>query len=922
MTLVLSFHIARRVRHLLRRNLLANARPSVTAVLALLGLALFAFALAHTVVWRHELDAQRRHALNARKDLDGLQAIFLQANADFLQGFGSTRLASFAWPVSRVGAAVACFQRLEQSYAADSAGAESIQSLRQETARWAWLLAEIAVNARRANGHVSVDSAQLLEANRLLAHIATQLTRLREAQTAILRSTSDSASRRAAVEGTVLALITLLACALLGFALSARFRAGLERQRVHLVAAENARRFQQYFDHHPLPMLIFDVDTLAIITANLSAASQYGCTRDELGARDMASLYSQEDMPAFLRDLRCLRQAGTGSGSAGLCRQRRNDGRSIYVELSYHFLTYAKRDACFITAIDVTERKNAELALRLRSRALDAIGNGVLITRATEHGEVFEYANPAFEQITGYANAQIVGRDQVSLSRASQHGILFEQIREALADKRDGARLVRSRRADGSAFWGQFYVAPVRDELTYHICVVSDLTELVDSRDRLVRQARRDALTELPNRVALRELIKEAIVTRREFALLFMDLDHFKDINDSLGHAAGDRLLREVARRLLAAIGNDGTATRYGGDEFVSMLDSPQENGRLSALLGRIGQAFEHPVQIDDVQLRVQLSTGIACYPADGLDADTLLKHADLAMYDAKAHGRNRVERFKPSLANAADRRIALSHRLRAALDQNAFELVYQPQVDVRTYRISGVEALLRWNDAEVGTIGPATFIPLAEDIGLIEQLGEWVLHTACAQAKRWEEAQIPLRMSVNVSPRQLVVGDFCAVVQRTLAASRLAASRLELEITEGAMVASGALPALRRLNEIGVSIAIDDFGTGYSSLSYLRAFHADRLKIDMSFVRGIGASREDEAIIRAIIALAHSIGFEVVAEGVERADQLAFLADDGCAFVQGYYFCRPLAAAEIPHFVTQFARKPRYAQHVGHGSS
>ncbi|HDR9360224.1 TPA: EAL domain-containing protein [Burkholderia vietnamiensis] len=896
------------VRRWWQRHVVDGARLPVTLGLAFVGLAMFASGLGYITISHNRLNAQRVHALHARNDIDALQALYLRANADFLQGFGSTRAASFAWPVERVGAAVAGFRRLEQSYADDRGGIETIHALRQETARWAWLLAEITVNAQVAGGRASVDSAGLLEANRLLAQIIGQLTALREGQTRILRAMSDRASRNEAIEGSVLALSSLLTCALLSYAFVARYRARLERQRGRLVAAENERRFRQYFEHHPLPMLIFDVETLAIMAANVAAAAQYGYPAGELCRRDMASLYAQADMPAFLRDLQHLRTSGTGSGSAGICRHRRSDGRAMYVDLSYHFLTYTKRDACFITAIDVTERKNAELALRLRSRALDAIGNGVLITRIEAGEEIVEYANPAFETITGYTSAQVVGRDHAGLARAGQQGLLFEQMAQALAAGSAGARLLRSRRADGSAFWGQLYVAPVRDDLTYHICVISDLTELIDSRDQLVRQARRDALTGLPNRATLRELIEQAVAEQRGFALLFMDVDRLKDINDSLGHGAGDRLLREVAQRLSGCVGDDGTVTRYGGDEFVAMLGRPDDGDRLPALLRRIARALERPVQIGDAQSRVQLSIGVACYPADGLDAETLLKHADLAMYQAKARGRNTVELFQPSFAEAAERRIALSHRLRAALEHDGFELAYQPQIDVRTSRVSGVEALLRWHDPEMGAVSPATFIPLAEDIGLIGQLGEWVLRSACGQAKRWADTLPALRVSVNVSPRQLASGDFCSVVRRVLDASGLPAHQLELEITEGALVAPGALPALRALNEIGVLIAIDDFGTGYSSLSYLRTFHADRLKIDMSFVRGIGTNCADEAIIRAILALARSLHFEVVAEGVERSDQLSFLVAEGCPIVQGYHFCRAVPAAEIPTYVRSFS--------------
>jgi diguanylate cyclase (GGDEF)-like protein/PAS domain S-box-containing protein len=892
------------------RYLWSDRRLPVTIALVVLGIGMFAAGVGYTLNWREHLHRERTRAFLVRNDLDTLQTLYLSANADFLQGFGSARLASFAWPIARVGKATACFQRLGEAYARTPDSAAILQALREETAQWAYLQAEIAVNARLEDGRASVDSARLLDANRLLERIASQVAGLRDEQTAKLKATADSAARHTEVEGLVLALSGLVACALLGYAFIAHYRAGLARQRAHVVAAESERRFREYFDHHPLPMLIFDVETLEIIAANRAAATQYDYTSGELAGRSMASLYAPADSCAFLSDLRATRSAGTGSGAAGICRHQRRDGALVYVDLSYHFLTYDKREACFITAIDVTQRKNAELELRLRSRALNAIGNGVLITRATEEGQIVEYANPAFERITGYALTGIVGRDCATLCARSTSRDLFPQLQHIVEKGQDASTLLQSRRADGRSFWNQLHVASVSDERgipSYHISVISDLTELIDSRDKLVMQARRDALTDLPNRVTLHELIGQAIEEQRAFALLFMDLDHFKDVNDSLGHGAGDRLLREVARRLSDCVGSDGIATRYGGDEFVMMLPDPYNAQRLAKLYERLTRAFSAPIHVDDTQLSVQLSIGVACYPEDGNDPETLLKHADLAMYHVKANGRNGVERFNPRLASVSDERIKLSRRLRDALEQKAFELVYQPQIDMRARRVCGVEALIRWRDSELGPVSPSVFIPLAEENGLIEELGEWVLHTACAQAKRWETHLPGMRISVNVAPRQLARDNFCDVVRRALAITGLPAERLELEITEGALVAPNSLQTLRALSDMGVSIAIDDFGTGYSSLSYLRTFHANRLKVDMSFVRGIGVSHADESIIRAVSALAQSLGFEIVAEGVESDEQLRFLLDRGCPIIQGYLFSKPLAAPDIAAYVARF---------------
>ena len=905
-----------------RRRHRVDRRLVITVVLVLTGLVIFALGIGYTLMWHGRSDAERDHALRARDDIETLQAVDIQANADFLLGLDSARVASFAWPVQRVVSAASCFDRLEESYANDPQSASVIRELRGNTARWAWLLADIAIHARVADGRTSVESPRLLEANRMLASMVTQLVSLRDAQTASLRVGSDSAARHLVIERTVLAITALMACFLFCYALVAHYRARFAQQRMRVIASESERRFRQYFHHHPLPMLIFDVGTLSILAANRAAATQYGRKRRELCSLAMASLYADADLPSFLRDLHALLATATRSGSAGVCRHRRSDGTPLYVDLSYHFLTYARRHACFITAVDVTERKNAELALLLRSRVLDAIGNGVLITRPGPNGDVVEYANPAFENITGYARPRIAGHH---FPLPATPG-LWKQISTAIAGKREATALTKSRRANGTAFWNQLYVAPVSDEsdtVTHHISVITDLTELIESRDLLIRQARRDALTDLPNRVTLHELIDTAISASHEFALLFIDLDHFKDINDSLGHGAGDRLLQEVARRLSTAVGSDGVVTRYGGDEFVTVFKGSTDDVRLSALLARVMQTLDEPVQIDDMQLRVRMSIGVSCYPQDGADCETLLKHADLAMYRVKAGGRNGVERFAPALAHAAAHRIALSHKLRNAVEQNGFDLVYQPQLDIRSGRLTGVEALIRWQDADFGSVSPATFIPLAEDNGLIAPIGEWVLQTACAQAKRWERILPELRMSVNVSPSQLASGDFGTVVRRALAASQLAANRLELEITEGGLVAPGALPTLRALHDIGVCIAIDDFGAGYSSLSYLRSFHADRLKIDMSFIRGIGSSLADETIIHAILALARNLRFEVVAEGVERAEQLAFLVEAGCEIVQGFYFAAPLAAADIPAYAASLTAgfEKKSAQTCGFGS-
>ena len=1003
-------------------------------------IALFAAALcvsvAYSIAMRDMRDTASVRAAQVRRDVEALEAMHLRANAQFLSALGTSRAGYYAWPIERVGEAVQRYTDLDSALADDPVQRARVEALRQATARWVWQLSDVTVHSSREGPRMHVDGALLYAANTTLSTITNALGQLREEQNRVLRVSAETAKQHLRIAQFVLAVAVSLAGAFLFFGIVARRHAALARGHVDFVRQENDRRFHDYFDHHPLAMLIFELGTGKILAANGAATDCYGYRRDAFLGMTMDALYAAHDR--FDDDMRLFCAAPLGSGLTGIRGHIRSDGSEISARLSYHLLRYAHKDACYVTVIDVTELeqarsavqeskrmletvlngvpnrifwtdrnsrylgcnrpfardaglaepeavvgltdrqmpwaeseamlrrldteiiatghallqiesplrladgqmhwlrgtkvplrdvhgavvgvltayedisgyKDAELALRLRSRALDAIVNAVLITRPAEGGNLIEYANPAFERITGYRREQVLGRDCKFLQRGDRQQQGIAHIRQALTDAQEVTTLLRNYRSDGSLFWNQLYIAPVRDEsgaVTHHISVVNDVTELVQSRDLLFKQSRFDRLTNLPNRVLIGETIENAIAARAPFALLFMDVDHFKDVNDALGHSSGDRLLREVAERLAAQTGPDDAVGRYGGDEFVMIIAEPTKHERLKRALDGIKAAFAAPVQIDDVQIHVRTSIGITLYPADGDDAETLLKNADAAMYAAKAAGRDGVRRFEPALRRAAEWRMALSRSLRTAAQDGELTLLYQPQVDIHTGRVSGLEALLRWNDPEHGAVSPAEFIPVAEETGLIAEIGEWVLHKACVDAKQWGDAYPDLRVSVNVSPQQITRGDFCAVLERVLDATQLVPSRLELEITESVLVAPGAFPTLRALSELGVGIAIDDFGSGYSSLSYLRDFHADRLKIDMSFVRGIGVNSADEAVIKAILALARTLGFTVVAEGVETVAQLEFLLEGQCDVVQGYYFARPMPAAEVSGFIASF---------------
>jgi diguanylate cyclase (GGDEF)-like protein len=382
---------------------------------------------------------------------------------------------------------------------------------------------------------------------------------------------------------------------------------------------------------------------------------------------------------------------------------------------------------------------------------------------------------------------------------------------------------------------------------------------------------------------------------------MFLDLDRFKVINDTLGHQVGDELLREVACRLNSVVRETDFVARLGGDEFVVILPAITQPADAALVATKIIAALSTPVQVDDNDLHTSPSIGISIFPADGPDGDTILKHADTAMYHAKAAGRNNYQFYAPEMNKAAIERLEIERKLRHAIDRNELALCFQPQFKAQSRCPTGVEALLRWHHPVDGLITPDRFIPVAEETGLIVPIGEWVLATACREMKRWIDAGLkPVRMAVNVSARQLRRRDFCETVAGVLAETGLPAELLELEITESSVMENPeeAIEILQRIGAMGVSLAIDDFGTGYSSLAYLKLFPIDHLKIDRSFVRDIEFDLNDRAIAFGTIALAHSLGLNVIAEGVETEDQLELLRFNGCDEVQGYLFSKPLNSA------------------------
>ncbi|HTC14250.1 MAG TPA: EAL domain-containing protein [Steroidobacteraceae bacterium] len=448
----------------------------------------------------------------------------------------------------------------------------------------------------------------------------------------------------------------------------------------------------------------------------------------------------------------------------------------------------------------------------------------------------------------------------------------------------------------------------------------ADSQALDEANARLQHLASHDALTDLPNRLLLADRVEQAIAHAdrhgSHFALLLVDLDHFKAVNDSLGHAAGDELLGEVARRLRLSVRKSDTLARFGGDEFVLIINDVKAVPEIEGVIRAVCECLTRPIELADLEVHVSLSVGVSIYPTDGAERETLLKHADVAMYQAKRAGRNGYQFYQPAMNAFTRERLVLENDLRRALRASEFQLLYQPQASTTDGVIDSVEALIRWNHPRRGLLAAASFVPLAEESGLIIPIGEWVLREACRQASSWWHSGRPLRVAVNLSVQQLRQSELAEIVHAALDASGLDPKFLEIELTETAVMqeAESSVRTLRRLSDLGVSVAVDDFGTGYSSLSYLRRLPLKRLKIDRSFVRDILTCRDTSEIVRAILSLAASLDLRVIAEGVETAEQLAALERLGCEHFQGFFCSPPLAAAQLLAGIADWERSQRGA--------
>ena len=584
-------------------------------------------------------------------------------------------------------------------------------------------------------------------------------------------------------------------------------------------------------------------------------------------------------------------------------RLRRGDGEYAFVTERGLIERDAHGHATRVVGglIDASAARAHEADLRLLRRAVEAAENGIVIADSTAPDQPIVYANRAFTEMTGYSIEEIRGTNARVLQREDrdQAGVLA--IREALREQREVRALLRNYRKDGKLFWNEMYIAPVRDDagaLTHFVGVLNDVSERHRFEERLAHRATHDELTGLPNRVLLDDRLEQAIhAADRENAsvsVVFIDLDDFKVVNDSLGHGTGDTLLRDVAMRLQEAVRETDTVSRFGGDEFVALLAGDGPEPPLD-VLERIARLLAQPLALGDVQHILTASIGYCTYPKDGRDPETLLRRADLAMYEAKRAGRNRAIAYDPAFDTSASRRLKLLAQLRDALERDEFVLAFQPQVGLDG-RVRALEALVRWQHPTRGLLAPGEFIGACEDSGLIVELGHCVLRAAARYHRKLASVgRGDVRIAVNVSAAQFTE-DLYGAIEETMRESRLPRGALELELTESVIMGAPerAAALMARVASLGVCFAVDDFGTGYSSLAYLKRFPIDRLKIDRSFVHDLGRDDNDEAICQSIISLAHALDIGTVAEGVETELQRDWLYERGCDELQGFLVGRP----------------------------
>jgi diguanylate cyclase (GGDEF)-like protein/PAS domain S-box-containing protein len=652
--------------------------------------------------------------------------------------------------------------------------------------------------------------------------------------------------------------------------------------------------------------MLFVIGSDGVIkTENYAVSESLGYAPEELRGKPFSTILEHGEEAALRGVLNAVHTKGLLKGIEA--RFKTAGGDLISVQCSFSLMAQGDAQDIVCLATDITVRKHYEGELRKLSMAVEQSISSIVITDVKGN---IEFVNHKFTEGTGYTLAEVKGKNPRILKSGKHGPEFYKELWDTISNGKEFRADICNRKKDGTLYWEFLSISPIKDlkgVTTHYIAVKLDDTERKRAEEQLKQLAHYDVLTGIPNRTLFEDRLRHTVqLAAREgfsFAIVFLDLDGFKFVNDTQGHHAGDLLLKEVAARITACVRKSDTVARMGGDEFEIILSRINEPADAACIVRKVISEVNKPYTLGEHQSSVGVSAGISIFPTDGENTETLIKNADMAMYKVKEHGKNDFMFYNAEMDKAITERMNLEVALKTALERNEFQLHYQPQIDIKTGRIVGCEALIRWRHPEMGLVSPVRFIPLAEEVRLIIPIGQWVIATACRQNMAWQKAGFPpQRISVNLSVKQFQQKDLVGSIKAVLDETGMPPRYLDVEITESCIMrgVEESIRTMQQIKDIGVNISIDDFGTGYSSLVYLKRFPIDILKIDQNFIKNCVSDAADAVITSTIISMSHSLNIMVIAEGVETVEQLELLRVFGCDEVQGYIFSRPVPAEEF----------------------